>query len=398
MIVALSAGRDSPGELRNRLALDEAAQRQLLALPRPGVAELTVLSTCHRTEFYATGDGLDSDVIHAVAALVPGLTPTDQHDVKFMHGVEAVEHLFRVACGLDSMVIGEPQVLGQVRRALVVAEESGSAGPVLANIFGRAIRLGRRVRSQTALGRLGTSIASVAADYMADRLEGLAGRRILIVGAGEVASDVARACFKADAELTIVSRTQSSAQHLAKEVGGETRPMEELRSALHESDSAVVAISGGLVIGAEDFPVGRDDSPYLILDLSVPRAVVLSDLAGVEVRSLEEIPGPRGPEITDAVIEAEAMVRKEVADLQHWADTRESGPAIRQLRTFAEEVVAREVGRALAGMELPPEQAERIYALGSRIANKLLHGPTIELRRSSEVERANIRRMFHLEG
>lgn len=398
MIVALSAGRDSPAELRGRLALDEPGQRELLTAPRPGVAELVVLSTCHRTEIYATGDGLDSDVIHAVAAVMPGLAATDQHDLRFMHGVEAVEHLFRVACGLDSLVIGEPQVLGQVRRALTLAEETGSVGPVLANIFGRAIRLGRKARNQTSLGRLGESIGSVAADYLAHRLEGLSGRRLLIVGAGEVAADAAKACIKQDAQLTVISRTEASAKHLAEDVGAIVQPLEEIKLALQECDSAVVGIAGGVIIRETDFPLPKPGHPYLILDLSVPRAVELSSRSTVEVRSLEEIPGPRGPEITEAVIDAEAMVRKEVADLQHWADTREAGPAIKQLRSFAEDVVTKEVARAVAGLGLSPSQTERIHALGLRIANKLLHGPTIELRRSSEVERATIRRMFHLEG
>lgn len=149
MIVGLSAGRQAPAELRDRLALTEAGQRELLHGPRPGLAELVVLSTCHRTEIYATGDGLDSDVVHAVAAIMPGLLPTDHNDVRLMQGADAIEHLFRVSCGLDSLVIGEPQVLGQVRRALTLAEQAGSTGPVLKNIFSRAIRLGRQVRNET---------------------------------------------------------------------------------------------------------------------------------------------------------------------------------------------------------------------------------------------------------
>ncbi|MDQ4149157.1 MAG: glutamyl-tRNA reductase [Actinomycetota bacterium] len=398
MIVALSAGRDAPAELRNRVALDEPGQRKLLTSPRPGVAELAVLSTCHRTELYATGDGLDSDIVHAVAAVMPGLTAADQHDLRFMHGVEAVEHLFRVACGLDSLVLGEPQVLGQVRRALALAEETGAAGPVLSNIFGRAIRLGRRVRTQTSLGRLGESIGSVAADYLAHRLEGLSDKRILIVGAGEVASDAATSCVKQSAQVTIISRTLASAQQLGDDVGADVRPLGEIKEGLEESDSAIVGIAGGLIVRQADFPPADQRRPFLILDLSVPRAVELSEGPEIEIRSLEEIPGPRGPEITEAVIDAEALVRKEVADLQHWADTRESGPVIQQLRSFAEEIVRAEVARTLTGLDLTPEQAERIHTLGLRIVNKLLHGPTIELRRSSEVERANIRRIFHLEG
>ncbi|MGH9194740.1 MAG: glutamyl-tRNA reductase, partial [Acidimicrobiia bacterium] len=143
MILALSAGRDAPQELRSRLALDEAGQRKLLrSLPEAGeVLELAVLCTCHRTEIYAATSGPTSEALHAAAALLPDLRATDHHDLKFMDGPEAIEHLFRVACGLDSLVIGEPQVLGQVRHAYVLAKEEKTAGRVLSRVVDRAIRL-----------------------------------------------------------------------------------------------------------------------------------------------------------------------------------------------------------------------------------------------------------------
>lgn len=397
MIVALSAGRSSPAELRDRLALNEPAQKELLAGPRPGIGELIVLSTCHRTEIYATGDGLDSDVIHGVAAIMPGLLPTDHNDVSFLQGAEAIEHLFRVACGLDSLVIGEPQVLGQVRKALYLAEQAGSTGPVLTNIFSRAIRLGRAARSQTALGRLGRSVGMIAGDYLQSRFGSLEGRDVLIVGAGETARDAALVCRKADAQLTVLSRTMDSARLLADEVGGEAGTLDFLAEHLARAEAAVVALSGDTVIGPSMLPQSRQ-TPLLILDLSVPRVVDATAAKTVEALDLDEIPGPRGPEITDAMIDAEAMVRKEVADLLHWADTRAAGPAIKELRSFAEQVVQEEVRRVVGSMPLSEEQAAKIHALGVRIANKLLHGPTIELRRCTEAERATIRRAFRLTG
>lgn len=396
MIVALSAGRGSPPELRERLALNEQGQRELLNAPRPGIAELIVLSTCHRTEIYATGDGLESDVVHAVAAMMPGLLPTDQHDVRFMQGTEAIDHLFRVSCGLDSLVIGEPQVLGQVRKALFMAEQAGATGPVLTNIFGRAIRLGRSARNQTPLGRLGRSVGSIAGDYLHTRFMGLAGRRVLIVGAGEIARDAALTCRKADADLTIVSRTFESANRLAEEVDGTAARFEALESRLAQAEMAIVAVSGDLIIGPD--LLNNRKSPILILDLSVPRVVQATGIHEVEVLDLEEIPGPRGPEITDAMIDAEALVKKEVADLMHWADTRAAGPVIKELRTFAEELVREEVHRAALSMHLDPDQTAKLNSMGLRIANKLLHGPTTELRRCNNSDRATIRRIFRLKG
>lgn len=398
MIVALSAGRDAPAELRSRLALDDQGQKELLSAPRPGVAELVVLSTCHRTELYATGDGVDGDLVHAVAGVMPGLLPTDHSDMRLLQGSEAIEHLFRVACGLDSLVIGEPQVLGQVRRALVIAQEAEAAGPVLTNIFGRAIRLGRRARAQTGLGRLGQSIGSIAADYLSDRFNGVQGRRVAVIGSGEAASDAAKSLWKANAQVSLVSRTLASAERVVDLVEGASAfPIEQLNRVLDDSELALVAVSGGLLLKSSDIPSRTADEPYLVLDLSVPAAVETSDRADVEIRTLEEIPGPRGPEITEAVIDAEAMVKKEVADLQHWADTRASGPAIQDLRTFAEQLVQEEISRSIGTLGLTPEQRSRIEQLGMRIANKLLHGPTTQLRRSDEATRTLIRKIFHLD-
>lgn len=397
MIIALSAGRDAPAELRARLALDEPRLRQVLRGPRPGVGELAVLCTCHRTEVYATADGPESDAVHVVAGLLPGLLPTDHHDIRFLDGSDAIEHLFSVACGLDSLVVGEPQVLGQVRRAYVVAKEEGTAGPVLANLFGRAIRLGRRVRAETPLGRLSRSIGSIAADHLGERLGGLAGRTGTVVGAGEAATDTARSLVKAGAALTVVSRSVPSAARLAEQIGASHHPLAELAAALARSDFAVVAVSGGILVRPDHLP-RPSRAPFIVLDLSVPRAVEIDGRRDVELRSLEEIPGPRGPEIASAVIDAEAMVKKEIAELERWFDTRSSGPSIRELRARAERIVRDEVARVVAGLELSREQQERIAGLGMRIANKLIHPPTAALRDADEATRAAVRRVFGLEA
>lgn len=396
MIIVLSAGRDAPVELRQRLAMDEATQRGVLSASHARIGELALLCTCHRTEVYATADGPEADAIHAMAAIVPGLRATDQHDIRVMAGLEAVEHLFRVACGLDSLVVGEPQVLGQVRRALGVAQEEGSAGPVLANIFGRAIRVGRRARAETALGGLGQSVGSIAADYLDSRFGGLSGLTAAVVGAGEAATDSALALRKAGCDLLVVSRSRASARRLSAEVDGESHTLDALSGALGRSAFAIVAVQGGVLVHAEDVPPRTPSAPYVIIDLSVPRAVDARGRADVDVRSLEAIPGPRGPEVTDAVLEAEVLVRREVAELARWADTRASAPVIRALRSTVEAMVRDEIARATSGEGFTPDQLERVQAMATRIANKLLHGPTTELRDADEDTRALILRMFGL--
>jgi glutamyl-tRNA reductase len=397
LIIALSAGRDSPAELRARLALDEARQRELLRASLGSASEFALLCTCHRTEIYATADRPSSEAIHAVAALLPDLRASDHNDLRSMEGIEAVEHLFRVACGLDSLVIGEPQVLAQVRRAYVTAREEGAAGPVLSNIFGRAIRLGRQVRAETTLGRLGQSVGTIAADYLAARLKGLAGRIGAIVGAGTAAGDAARSITKAGARLSVISRTPASAARLAGKIGAIAYPLEELTDVFEASDFAVVAVSGGLLVRPSQLPSRKPEEPFLVLDLSVPSAVEVDGRDDVDIRTLEELPGPRGPEVAAAVVDAETLVRNELEELGRWIDTRASGPAIRELRSRAEKLVREEIARGLAGMDLSREQRDRIAALGVRIANKLIHGPTTALRDADEPTRSLIQRIFGLD-
>jgi glutamyl-tRNA reductase len=398
MILALSAGRTSPPDLRTRLALDDARQRAVLNAPRPGIGELAILCTCHRTEVYFTADGLGADAVHVVAGLLPGLHPTDHSDLRFMEGSEAIEHLFRVASGLDSLVVGEPQVLGQVRRAYTKARQEGAAGPVLSNIFGRALRIGKQVRAEARIGLLGHSIGSIAADYVVDRLGDLHGRTAAIVGAGEAASDAAESLRKAGAAIHVTSRNASSTETLADLVDAVPHPLDRLPEVLEVADFAVVAVSGGLLVRPHHVPRRSPERPYLLVDLSMPRAVDAGGRADVEVLHLDKLPVPKNPEIVEAVIDAEALVRKEVVSLERWLDSRASGPAIRDLRTRAEQVVHQEVDRALAGLDLTAEERERVAALGMRIANKLLHAPTTALREADEPTRALVKRLYNLDA
>jgi len=397
VILALCAGRAAPAELRTRLAYDEPAQRAVLEAERPGVGELALLCTCHRTEAYFTSSGDESEAVHGVAAILPGLLPTDQHDLELLAGMDAIEHLFTVACGLDSLVVGEPQVLGQVRRAYALAREAGSTGPALANIFGRAIRLGKRVRAETELGTIGQSIGSIAADHLKERLGGLGGRAGTIVGAGEAAADAANRLWKQGARLSIVSRGKASAAKLAEPLDAQAYALSELGAVLDKSEFAVVAVSGGIAVRPRHIPVRSPEHPFVIVDLSVPRAVDVDSRPDVELRSLEEIPGPRSPQLTAGFSGAEEMVAAEVARMERWLETRESGTAIQRLRERAGAVVDEEVARALSGLDLPEQARARVEALGMRIANKLLHGPTTALRDSDDDIRAAILRIFGLE-
>jgi glutamyl-tRNA reductase len=398
MILALVVDRTAPAELRSRLAYDEPTQRSVLRSDRAGVGELAILCTCHRTEIYFTTVGTGSEAVHGVAGILPGLLPTDVADLHVMEGLEAVEHLYRVTCGLDSHAIGEPQVLGQVRRAYVLARDMGSTGPTLANIFGRAIGLGRRVRTGTGMGRIGQSSGSIAAEHLRQRLGGLAGRAGVVVGAGEAATDAAERLAKLGARLAVVSRTKASAAKLADELDAPAYGLGDLAAVLDKSEFAVVAVSGGVLVRPRHLPMRSADRPFVMVDLSVPRAVDADGRADVDLRSLEEIRGPEAPDVAAAITAADLMVAAEVNRLGQWLEGRELGPAIRQLREWAESLVTEEVARAVSGLKLPEPARVRIDALGMRIANKLLHGPTAALREADETSRTAIMRMFGLDG
>lgn len=393
MIVALSAGRDASPELRARIALDDAAMRALLREKHEGVRELVVLSTCHRTELYAAAHGSELDAAHALASLLPALHPTDQAELRFLRGAEAVEHLYRVACGLESLVIGEAQILGQVRRALLVAEQERATGPVLQNVLGRAIRLGRRVRQETSLGDLKMSVGSLTAHHIAEHLDGLDGRRAAIVGAGEAARDAADSLAAAGARISVVSRTAATARRLASAVGGDAFALDDIASVLDDSDAAIVAVSGGLLVGTHHIPARASRPALVIVDVSMPPSVDVVGRDDVLVHTLDDLAVPDAANTHAAVADAEAFVRRGVADFERWAESRVAGHAVGDLHAFAERLVHDEVARA----SLPDADRERVRALAMRIANKLLHGPTLAMKEADADTQALLRRLFGLD-
>lgn len=392
MIVALSVGRDSPPELRERLALTPEAVAAVLAAPRPGIAELVVLSTCHRVELYARAAGGESDAGHALAALLPRLRSADRLEVRFIEGMDAVRHLFRVACGLDSLVVGEREVLGQVRRAYARAKEAGAAGPALATVFSRAIRLGRRVRAQMPLDARTPSIGAVVCRHIAERLEGIDGRRGVIVGAGEAAGDAAARLYEGGARLTVLSRRLTSAARLAHRVSATAHSLDAMPEVVAAADFLVVALSGGVSVRSEHLP--PRDRRLLAVDLSVPRAIAMQARDDVEIRTLADLEAAAGA--PQWLASCERMVDEEVAALEGWLAGRSAGRAAGELRGRAERIARIEASRAVARLRLHDEEAEVVLAMALRIANKLVHGPTIAMREGDGRARALIEQMFGL--
>lgn len=383
LIVSLSH-KTAPMETLTRAALDADTTGKVATalLASEHVDEAAVLSTCNRTEVYAAIDRFHGGLDHITTTLSEFTAiPVDElRDVCSVHFDEgAVAHAFSVVSGLDSMVVGESQVLGQVRAMLTAGQQAETVGPVLNALLQQAIRVGKRVQSETAIGAAGRSTVTAAYHLLEAETGPLAGRRLLVVGAGAMASLAARTAAAAGAEVTCANRTLARAQVLAEAVGGRAVELEHLDSALADSD-VVVSCTGAreLVLTAEQL-IGTP--VRAVVDLALPadvatevteRGVCLINLA----RLLAQDPDAA------SVAEVEAgreLVRGEVQDFLAGRRAAQVTPTVVALRTMASEVVAAELARLESRVELTDRQREEVQRTVRRVMDKLLHQPTVRV-------------------
>ena len=404
----------APLSVRERLAYDSLALEMALAdaTQREAsthwpVAELAILSTCHRVEVYAVTAASRDDPDACFSALAAFLGETRAVDsaffqpyVKRLVGLDAAAHLCRVAAGLCSAVLGESEVLGQVDRAYQSAERAGTGGPVLSMLFRTAVRAGRRARAETAIGRNPASIASVAVD-LAERLaSNIHGRNVLVVGAGAMAERAASALqARADWRITVMNRTYHRAQQLAAAANGSEMSVERLAEALAWAD--VVITSTGAphtIIGASmvrESMAKRAHRPLLCIDIAVPRDVdpAVRDIPGVELFDVDELQdrvesglGERRGEIP----QVEEIVREETTSFGQWSRQSAFEPLLRELRQHADAIRRRELERVLERLPALDEKArEQVEHLSLALMNQLLHEPTRRLRHAAGNGRAD---------
>jgi glutamyl-tRNA reductase len=414
--------RTAPIELRERFAFGRAElPRALAELSDGGAAEAVVLSTCNRTEVYlASGDG-DPGIEQAVAALAEriGQDPADAARFLYVHrDRQAAEHLFRVAAGLDSMILGEPQIQGQVREAYAAAREAAHAagpvvGPALNRLFQTALGIGGRVRSETGLG-IGAASVSTAAVELAKKIFGsLRGRRALVLGAGEM-SEVTLECLRVEGVETaiVANRTWERARELAERLGGSAIRWENVAEALPQVDIVVCSTAAPhpvltLKRFREALPHGPR-RPLCILDIAIPRDVepAVGDVQNVFLYNVddlqqivEDVLGRRRNELP----RAEGIVKEGVEEFWAWYASLAVVPTIRALRDHGERVRQAEVERALRQLShLSADDQQAIDALTKALTNKLLHAPTVRLREAAGNGRGTsaidtARYLFHLE-
>jgi glutamyl-tRNA reductase len=375
----------APIELRERVALDLDACREL-AQRLDG--EAIVLSTCNRTELYLVRDEQDEEL--AVETL-SGLAGDGRADLAAalyrLHDEAAALHLFRVAAGLDSLVPGEGEILGQVRSAF----EAGSPGPFLDRLFRQALHTGRRVRIETAIGESPASVPSAAAALAQQVFGELEGHRVLVIGAGKMSEAAARNLVSRGAEIAVVAnRTLVHGEDMARRLRAEAVALDDVHGELERVDVVVSATSAAeLVLSREAVASAlraRKGRPLLLVDLAVPRDLdpainelegcFLYDVDDLEAVVTETLSGRRGE-----AARAERLVAEEADRFRDWQASLEVVPTIASLRALVEEIRDSELARA--GGKLSERERQHVESVLSQILAKLLHLPTIRMKEAA---------------
>jgi glutamyl-tRNA reductase len=415
--------RTAPIELRERLAFGRAEVPPALAgLSGQAGAEAVLLTTCNRTEFYlAAGEG-DAGVERALEILSGriGTSPADAARWLYVRrDREAAHHLFRVAAGLDSMIVGEPQIQGQVKEAYAAARQvAGTGGPVvgpaLNRLFQNAFNVGGRVRSETGLGVGAASVSSAAVELSKKIFGSLKGRQALVLGAGEM-SEVTLECLRGEGVRTAVvaNRTYERARELAEKWGGTAIHWEEFGTALPQVDIVICSTAAPHPVLTLDrfsaaLPRGAR-KPLCIIDIAIPRDVETSvgDQRNVFLYNVDDLQQIVDDSLDRRRLElpaAERIVAEGVEDYWSWYASLAVVPTIRALRDHGERVRAQETERALARLgHLSDDDRAAVDALTRQILNKLLHAPTARLRDAAGNGRGTgvldtVRYLFELEN
>lgn len=400
----------TPLDLLERVAIpDESLGKTLGALrDRSNLSEVVVLSTCLRTELYAVVERFHEGVadLQEYLATSAGTTVAliEEHQTVLFDDAVTV-HLFEVAAGLRSSVLGETEVLGQVRRAAERSEAEKAAGPVLSGLFQRAVKTGRMVRSSTAIARGATSLAHVAVELATARLGGsLEGCRLLVVGAGTIGEGIVDAVERSGAvtSLVVANRTEARARALARRVGGEGVGLSGLVGALEEADAVLLSTGSALpvidvdtmtAVAAARRSASPRRGPLVMVDLSVPRNVdpAVAFVEGVELLDMDDLSELAERALDDRkgeVAAAEAIVQSEVERYRADERARGAAPVVSALRSRVGDIERAELSRHRKRLSrLDDEEWAQVEAVVADILAKVLHQPTVALKESAGTAR-----------
>jgi len=365
----------APVELRERVTLDTPAAAGLAR----SLGEAVCLSTCNRTELYVTGEAEEQ----AVASL-ESLAGESLDSVLYrLHDDDAALHLFRVAAGLDSLVPGEGEILGQLRAAY----ESVPTGSLLDRLFRQALQVGKRVRTETAIGESPASVSSAAAALAAQVFGDLAGRRVLVVGAGRIGELAAANLLSRGAEIAfIANRTGENAAGLVRRFGGAPLALDQIGEALGDVDVVISSTSApGVVVRAEDVPARRR-KPLFFIDIAVPRDLdpAINDLDGCYLYDIDDLEAVVAETLSGRraeAVKAEELVAEEADRFAAWRASLDVVPAIASLREYAEQIRRNELARVDG--RLSERERRTVDSVTQQIMNKLLHVPTVRMKEAA---------------
>ena len=381
--------RTSSLEMRENVALTRDELPQALQSLNGILGDVVIVSTCNRTEFYSTG--LDGSVIQeSLTDFLAQRFPRREEEISpslyFYEQEDAVRHLFRVSSGLDSLILGESQILGQVREAYSASVTNGCARGIISKVFHHALRVGKRARRETGIGENALSISSAAVETARRMMSDIDERSVMVIGAGQAGKLVARA-FKDRGvhQMVMVNRTLKRAQEVAAELGGEAISFENLEDLLGTVDIVVSSTDSQNMILSQEMVARatskRNGAPLLVVDIAVPRDAdpAIGNLPGVtllDLDDLESVSQANRLEWEKEVAQVEDIIDEEVSRFQEWWDTRRVAPGIAQLKEHAEVLRNQELLKTLKQMpHLSEEDVAHIEVLSRSIVKKLLHHP-----------------------
>ena len=412
--------RTAPIELRERLHVPERDLPRALEMLRavPDLPELMLLTTCNRVEVYGVSEGSALSAAQAIADTLGRFHGVDTMAFAgnlYTHVAgEAVRHVFRVAASLDSLVIGEPQILGQVKSAYAAAQAQEATGAILNNLLEQAFHVAKRIRTETGIGTSPVSISSVAVDLARKIFGELAGRSALILGAGEMAELALRHLVDDGVKSVLVAnRSYDRAQALARQFCGRAVTFDDFRQEMVGADIVISATSAPhLLLKREDLEaitLKRRHRPIFLIDISDPRNIdpTCNDVDNVYLYNIDDLQAVVNANVEERKQEAERaapIIEREVAVYLNWLRSLDVVPTIVSLRQRVEEIRQAELAKALGRLgALSPEQREAVAAMTQSMVNKILHQPMTELKRRATLQDGHLytsvlRRLFGLEG
>ncbi len=389
--------KTAPVEIREKLTFPANRQEEALSLltSTPAVNEAVIVSTCNRTEIYAV-TSTEFDGPGAIIDFICDYHDLDRHElVRYLYiseGESVIRHLFRVVASLDSMVLGEAQILGQVKEAYEHSFLNGGAGRIFNKLFRQSFEVGKRVRTETDIGENAVSISYAAVELAKKVFDSLDGRTILVLGAGKMSELTAKHLVcNGVKKVLVANRTFARALELAEKFDGEAIEYESLFDRMVEADIVISSTAATQYVVTKDKVAasrkGRKGSPLFLIDIAVPRDIdpAVNDLADVYLYDIDDLNGVVSQNLEERMKEAEraeVIVAEEMAEFEHWLESMEVVPTVAAIRAKAEAVRAEELEKAIKRLGgLSEKELQTVDALTCAIVNKMLHGPTARLKK-----------------